>query len=953
MDMKRNKTKDKFFVFFVFTIVLTLCSFVSADINIKNYSIEDRYFGGDNIRGWINMSLTNEPYDTFISGFDNHITLLNFLNNNNLRDKVGISCSIANCSEKYDAQENLSSTLNLAEGTFMMVGFKIVDSEQIAEISKIFLNISTNAGTFCSENMQPPLKIDILDDGSFEWVANRSSSGVSGIDVVPCVEKIYGCYNSSNDVEIGSIPITNTDSYCEDIVVGPGGGIKLGADISCQEDANFTITLSSSLNAQPKQWPDMPYRENLGGIMPGYFNSPSESSRNMIVCIKASNDFSSEKCSINIQENGNQSCGESKSSSGTYSHDFSIYAQPIAYSVPENFNISSTNPTSGLNKKVYDYLTLKYNRNCSAGCIVPVKIISNQNQILTITGGQIKHKSGGIQRNPSFLYELIKTSPLISMNFTMLDISKSGITVPSIKGNYTLNLRIGNKSIPKQISISNIPNVDFVFPYEVIVSEDTKFFAYSNFSNNITSYKWDFGDGSSEQTTINNSIIHRYNLEKNYSMKVTASSSQGQISSVFEISVLALSKENILKKLNKNNADLLKIETELNKLPSWLKDYLSNKMGINDTKLQINQFIESLNLTTNLTDVISYLNSPSANIASLFGISESSSGVFIINQNIINLASLTSAGAGSMSSTDESAYKKAIYNWLGDNMNLLVEEDVYSLFYNDRTEPVGSYFKVKLSPKKEYLGKLFLGINKNSKEIIFKDKRNTKNESQVTIIILDGSSSSQEIEFFVTGRVDPADTPIYLSPEFSMLIFSSNSKCFIDGECDSSTGENADTCPADCKSKTGKIITSIIILLIVMFIVYIILQEWYKRKYEDFLFKSKDDLYNVINFISNGEKQAMSKSEIFWKLLGMNWSNEQIIFAYKKFHGQRTGMYEIPIFKIFEKRKVQIEVGKRQAIGNIGNIVPKPIIMPPQTKFMGSQKTNIQQNPSNNPNKKV
>jgi len=430
-------------------------------------------------------------------------------------------------------------------------------------------------------------------------------------------------------------------------------------------------------------------------------------------------------------------------------------------------------------------------------------------------------------------------------------------------------------------------------------------------------------------------------------MKIIAISSQGEASSVFEINVAALSRENILTKLNKNNANLLSIEVELNQLPIWLKDYLRNQLKINDTKTELNQFISSLNSTDNFTAVISYLSLPSANVASSFGISESSSGVFIVDQNKINLASLTNAGAGSINSgSDESSYKNAIYGWLINNMNIIVEEDVFSLFYNDKNEPVGSYFKILLSPKKEYSGKLFLVINKNSGEITFKDKRNTKNESQTTIILLDGSSSSREIEFFVKGRVDPTDIPIYLSPEFLSLIFSSNPKCIIDGKCDSSIGEDAETCPSDCKSNTGQIILSIIILLILMFIVYIILQEWYKRKYENYLFKSKDDLYNVVNFISNAEKQTMSKGEIFKNLLDMKWSNEQITFAYKKFHGQRTGMYEIPIFKLFEKRKVQIEVDKRQAMGNMGNIAPKPMIMPPQTKFIGNQKTNIQQNPN-------
>ena len=43
----------------------------------------------------------------------------------------------------------------------------------------------------------------------------------------------------------------------------------------------------------------------------------------------------------------------------------------------------------------------------------------------------------------------------------------------------------------------------------------------------------------------------------------------------------------------------------------------------------------------------------------------------------------------------------------------------------------------------------------------------------------------------------------------------------------------------------------ILILLILVLVVYIFLQEWYKRKYESHLFKNKDELYNLINFVSH------------------------------------------------------------------------------------------------------
>jgi len=931
MSMKRGKIKNKAWIFLILCLAAAVFSSIitTAEVNVKDISLGTNYFGGENIKGGMNLSLTDVPYDTLVSGFNNNVLLLSFLKNNNLKDKAGFSCSVVNCSIGYAVAETLSDPISLSEGMSALVGFKIFSSDKIQGISNFLLNISTNAESSCPESMQvlPPLKIDILDDNSSEWTAKGSSYDTGSI---PCGGKNYGCYDYSkaND-ETAQI---TTNLYCEKINVGPGAGIKIGADINCLGNANFTVNLLNSAKVLQKQWLNVASNET--SIIPVYFNSSSESSRDIIVCIKANNDAGI--CNIGLQKTNNPSCGYS----GNTPYDFPIYAQPIAYSAPGQVMLNFAN-----NQNISNYIASRHNNNCSNGCIIPIKIISNKPQTLTINSMEIKYSSADILRTNSTVYKLTTTPTLISMNFTSLDISKSGLTVPSINGNYTLNFKIGEnyylKSVP--IFVSNFPVVEFVFPYETIVFEDTLFSAYSS-SGDITGYKWNFGDSSPEQTTLNNSIVHKYSLEGNYTLNITAISSLGQAYSSFQIKVAALSKDNILKLLNKNNENLAVIEAEVNQISTlWLKDYLNAAAGINNTKTKINGFISSINSTENLTEVIAYLHSLS--IASSFGISESSSGTFIVNPSKINPSFLKSAGAGNMNSdVDESFYKNAVYGWLINNVDINAEENVYSLFYNGRNEILGSYFKITITPKNGSIGRLFLGINKDSNDIIFKDKQNAKNESQATIIILNGSSSSQEIEFFVKERVNPADIPIYLSPEFSKLDIFSNPKCFIDGKCDSGIGEDAETCPADCKSTIMQITISIIILLVLAFIIYIILQEWYKRRYEDYLFKSKDDLYNIINFISNAEKQSMPKSEIFSKLLAMGWSREQITFAYKKFHGQRTGMYEIPVFKIFEKRKVQLEVDRRRAAGNTGNTAPRPIIMPPRGKFIGSPKISSPQN---------
>src|SRR3989344_559670 len=102
------------------------------------------------------------------------------------------------------------------------------------------------------------------------------------------------------------------------------------------------------------------------------------------------------------------------------------------------------------------------------------------------------------------------------------------------------------------------------------------------------------------------------------------------------------------------------------------------------------------------------------------------------------------------------------------------------------------------------------------------------------------------------------------------------------------------------------------LLLIVIFLgVYIILQSWYKRHYERSLFRNPNDLYNLINFIYNSRKAGLRDNDGRKKLLDKKWKREQVNYAFKKIDGKRTGMWEIPIFKFLENRKVRRELQKK------------------------------------------
>ena len=105
------------------------------------------------------------------------------------------------------------------------------------------------------------------------------------------------------------------------------------------------------------------------------------------------------------------------------------------------------------------------------------------------------------------------------------------------------------------------------------------------------------------------------------------------------------------------------------------------------------------------------------------------------------------------------------------------------------------------------------------------------------------------------------------------------------------------------KSKLTIFILAISLLIIVAFISYVVLQEWYKKKYENYLFKNKNDLYNMVNYVNNSKKRGLKNKEISDNLRKAKWSSEQVKYVMKKYAGKRTGMLELPLTNLMKKVK--------------------------------------------------
>jgi hypothetical protein len=91
----------------------------------------------------------------------------------------------------------------------------------------------------------------------------------------------------------------------------------------------------------------------------------------------------------------------------------------------------------------------------------------------------------------------------------------------------------------------------------------------------------------------------------------------------------------------------------------------------------------------------------------------------------------------------------------------------------------------------------------------------------------------------------------------------------------------------------------IFVILILGIVIYTLLQQWYKNRYEDYLFNGRNNMFNLISFIQNEKTDGKTDSEIERGLSKAGWNGEQITYVMHKFYGKRTGMFElIPVDKI-------------------------------------------------------
>lgn len=902
-------------VFVLFILNIILLNLVSAEVLVgnKSYNIDTSYGPGQQVSGWINISLKNEPVDSLLTAFDSNITIKNFLVDNGLGTD-DFSCFPYDCLGFYSitGSENNAKTFLINERDYKIFGLKLVGN--VSEVSSLEFNLTTDAGKSCLN----PIKIDVLDDGIYEWKSSRVST-----DSECYIEKPYGCFDDSSGKNIATIDINTF--YCQKIKIPPVKGFRIGAVLNGSGNVEFEVSINAGTEKKCE------VTANSSGEVSCFVELENELSGFVYadVCIRTS-DLRGNNYQLFYEDN--EPCGYSESSSGKDNHDFQIFAKPLKYGevIDFRFNQDAVGDLVNLKNDMSNYIQRKYSGRCTPECIIPVKIYSGIKQSTTINDLSLGYKIKGLSQLPiNKFYEVSKTEPLISLDFRELDLGPANIFTPDSYGDKDIVVKIGAKEVAREkIGIKKVPIIKDIIPNTVPALVPISFFAIVessifNLSSSNLTYTWIFGNGSEITTDVNN-VKYTFPDFGDYEITVEVSNEFGDSTKTMNIRVVA-PKDAINKTIAEYREDLKSVSSEINKLPEWMQSEINGDkkfIDLEDLNLQLKRIEEKYKdafRPEEYTKVMKEL--LDLEIPYKFKISQSLKDIpFFQTREEINFEVLKELELGD-SEGEEDKLAGAMNNWIKENLEITFSSETYSFYYktNEKKDLV-SYVKMNIKPKADGVDDFYFIINADPILVKYNGDYKTRDIGEsVASVLFSEMTEEKTFEFLYPGKVNLESPPFYITPEFKDLETGVDvGVCNNNKVCDKGKGENYKNCRNDCKP-FGLTLMFLFILLFIAFVIYIVLQEWYKRYYESYLFLNRTQLFNLINYINNAHIQGMQKPDILISLKGMGWKKEQLEYAWGKFKGERTGMWEIPVLKWVENRKVKQEIEKRKSI------VEKPV----------------------------
>jgi PKD repeat protein len=842
---------SKKIIFFV--TIIFLINFISAGTFLNgnlSHVIEKTYGPSEDIRGWINISLNNEPTNSILSGsignIQNDINLIDLINKSS-NSGFYYTCDPLDCNSDYSASTGeLSKIFNLNEGASSTIGFKITSSQPITDLSYFSINVTSNN----PESTNLPLSVDILNDGQIDWKANVSSTNFSDAQ--------HGCYNVSSTNYFAGI--ISTKPYCEKVSLSESPAVNISANVigtgsvmftMTIQDVNFTSTKTCSVTAAGSG--------NIGCI-PSNF---PVSGKDYFVCIKTTNSVDDNKYKLGYEQT-DPTCGFAGTYSGNYNYDFNISAQTKKYANIGNLTFNSPN----FKNEVKNYISTRYGNNCTNGCIVPINFISGINQQINVTQPSVSYISG-VSSTETYLYNLDEIPAKISSGFQKLFVDEANFQVPADYGNYTASLTLDNNPLFSDKISVGASTIEYLTPLETAVEYPTKFTVVINSTKNITAYTWDFGDGNNKTTTTNE-IVYSYNESGTYKLTVSTIDSSGGISSqTFSVDILSAS-EVVPALIQSTENNINGVETQLSNFSEFEQRSIDSVLKLNDTMTIVSNLASSISSATTEADYENILKQLLAiNIPQSIETTASSNNVLFYPQSDnINLDILKQITGETYGTEGEDAYRNAILAWNEANADTKITYKELSAIYTDHQKPLLKTFDVTVTKKGDNTDNPYL-IIKDLNDLFFSQDYSQQEESGYTYLTL--SSQETNFVFSTTDDVDFISLPLFVSPKISDL---------------SVIGGNV----TPFQESSQRWITFGIIagtVVIVGLAIWFFIRMWYKRKYENYLFKNKNNLYNLLNYIDAEKKRGTTEKDIRLKLKKTGWNSEQINYSLKKYSGKK------------------------------------------------------------------
>ncbi len=911
--------KKKLFVLVVLLLTFLNLLNVQAEVTVdKNSSvIETSYTEGEYVKGRINISFSEDENKRFTSSFEGGTKLYDLLKNSS----ASFSCDPINCKDTFSATAGtISKEFSLVNGK--KIGFLF--NGKIENINTFLFNLSDVFGG--KNSCENQINLDLFADGSVDFVNYAPSNEV-------CASKPKGnrCFE---DDEPKSLSVIGSRLYCGRMNVSAAAGYRVSAKIK-KESANekkLTFYIYDYSNLAYAVGRDCTPNIDVGqnGEVNCDINFSSSKNFEAMFCVSDTNTYAETEIGYQINSETHDYCGGHMDLPTTkklsLDHDYEIFIQPLMYA-PVNkivFNNDfykeiKKSTSADIKAEIRKYLNETNKLDCDDGCIFPMAINGSLTN-LRIDSAKTKYASSGSETSDDKIYDLTEKPFTISMNSSYVDVEKMKFLVPDKNGTHDFYLCFNknencgedNFLILKKVNVL----VGFSFsagPRSVIAGQKTFFIVQS--TKNITSTKWNFGDGSSAVTSGDNKAEHTYKDEKEYIIEVTATVKTGETSTKKFKIIVGDTKTSINLTISKYKKRLGDSRNEIKTKPEWIKKELDeNFLKLKDDELiKINNEYVTMPTNSNISEYSKILTRLlDLNVPYIIRTSDKGSDTPLVvgykNMNLNYMKEISGIEGETIDDSQANSVlndediKNGIVEWTFKNYDARVDFETISGSYDEGNENIMRIYTVKLN-KIEGADETeaSLIISHPPSAIKFKEnyeKEVSKGNSAVFVALK--NDDPQIVEFMIKGSELPSveELGMYISPDISEI---STTK-----PLDENLYEKL------VRFLWARFVTGIIILLVIFISVYILLQQWYKKNYEKHLFKNPDDLYNLINFVYNSRKIGMNDKESRKKLEDKKWKGEQLSYVFKKIDGKRTGMFEIPIFKFRENKKVKQEIEKRQ-----------------------------------------